>query len=105
MWILFASSKNTLSNGQAKLLQDLALVCNYKATSDLPTWLSELERKELGDFLAAGEKNIEEVDFSAAMPIPEVNLLQKLLGSILGWAGNFPFVLRFFNWLGETCPH
>ena len=97
----FASERNSMTTEQEKMLQDLALVCNYKATSDIPAWLSELERKKLGDFLRTGEKSIEDIDFSVAMPIPEENLIQKILGAALGWAGSFPFVLRFFNWLGD----
>ena len=97
----FASSRNTLTTAQEKILQDLAVVCNYKAISDAPSWLRAEERTKLDAFLRAEEKTREDVDFSTAMPIPEANFMQKLLGAALGWAGNFPFVLRFFNWLGD----
>ncbi len=109
----FASDKNTMNAEQEKMLQDLAQVCNYKATSDTPAWWSVEERKKLREFLQETPQverkgryqfnlNGRIVDFSAAMPIPQAKgLLEKTLGALLGWVGNQQLILRFFSWLGE----
>jgi len=97
----FASDKNVMTSEQEKMLQDLALVCDYKATSDLPSWLHAEERAALNDFFTKTPKTLEETDFSTAMPIPEANFWQETFGHFLGWAGSIPLVLRFFHWLDE----
>ena len=102
----FASSKNTMAGEQENMLQDLALVCNYKATSDLPAWLSETEHSRLKDFLEAAPEitrkghyqfslDSREVDFSTAMNIPQAKtLVQRLIGTLLGWVGSQPLILK-----------
>ena len=97
----FASDKNKLTDEQAKMLQNLALVCDYKATSDIPSWLREKERFELETFLNAKKKMLAEVDFSEAMAIPEANWIEKILGNLLGFLGDIPAIIRFFRWLDE----
>ena len=97
--VYFAADKNTMTSEQREMLQNLALVCNYKATSDLPSWLRAKEKAKMRKFLVAKSKKVDETAFSAAMPIPEANVWQKLFGHFLGWAGNFPLILRFFHWL------
>ena len=97
----FASDRNTMTAEQEKMLQDLALTCDYKATSDLPSWLRAEEYANLEIFLNAKNKALEEVDFSAAMPLPKANWIEKMLGALLGWLGNIPFVMKFFRWLAE----
>ena len=108
----FASAQNTMTTEQEKMLQDLALVCNYKATSDKPNWWTEDERHNLRTFLES-KPNIarkgrytfllgnKEVDFSSAMPIPQATWLQRILGAFLGWAGSQPFILRTLHKLEE----
>jgi alpha-galactosidase len=97
----FASNRNTMTTEQEKILRDLALVCDYKATSDLPAWLSETERAELVEFLDAGKTSLNDVDFSTAMPIPETSFAQEIFGKLLGWLGSFPAVMKLFRWLDE----
>ena len=111
--VYFASDKNMLTDEQERMLQDLALICNFKANSDPPSWLREEDRVKLIKFLQASPKVIKKgryqyllddrkVDFSAAMPIPESKGFgRRALGVILGWGGNSPTVLRFFQWLGN----
>lgn len=111
--VYFASSKNTMTSEQENMLQDLALVCNYKATSDLPTWLNNEERVTLKNFLSASPKIARkgryrfsvagrDVDFSSAMEIPQaITSVQKLMGFLLGWAGNQPMILKITQWLGD----
>ena len=109
----FASDKNTMTNEQGRMLQDLALICNYKAISDLPSWLREKEKRELDTFLQKSPKIVKrgryqyilddrEVDFSTAMPIPKSKGLgYRILSAIFGKAGNSPLILRFLQWLGD----
>ena len=104
----FASDKNTMTAEQAQMLQDLAQVCNYKATSDKPSWWTKDERRALRIFLDNQPKvertgrytftlDNKKVDFSPAMDIPHATWLQRILGALLGWAGSQPFILRTLN--------
>ena len=108
----FASEKNTMTTEQEKLLQDLAQVCNYKATSDKPNWWTATEREKLRSFLTTAPKverktrytftiDKKEVDFSSAMELSQATLFQRLLGVFLSWAGSQPFILRTLNKLDE----
>ncbi len=97
----FASDRNTMTAEQEKMLRDLALVCDYKATSDLPAWLNKTEQSELIEFLNAEKKTLDDVDFSAAMPLPESSFVQEILGKLIGWTGSFPAIMRFLRWLGK----
>lgn len=108
----FASTKNTMTTKQEKMLQDLAQVCNYKATSDKPNWWTETKRENVRSFLeskSAIERkgrytfsvDEKEVDFSPAMPIPQATWLQKIFGALLGWAGSQPFILRALHKLEQ----
>jgi len=105
----FRSQYISMTDEQKRMLQDLALVCNYKATSDLPGWLSADERNSLREFLKSTYSlqqvepykfilNGRQVDFSPAMQLPEKPTgLNALLGSIVGWAGNRGWVLKLLN--------
>jgi len=109
----FRSQQVTLNTEQKQLLQDLALVCNFKATSDLPQWLRANEREQLRAFLEA-EPQIERagryaftidgrrVDFSPAMPLPEPPRGLEALGSaLIGWAGSQRWALKLMDGLGK----
>ena len=105
----FSTAHNTLSAVQKRQLQDLALICAFKATSDLPQWLSEEEKNELHAFLHA-KPDIERtgrytfrlngrgVDFRSAMLLPDppagLDLLKRLA---LGWIGDRPWALKLFR--------
>lgn len=47
----FRSKYNKLNLHEEQLLQDLASITGFKATSDLPQWLNASEKKMLGEFL------------------------------------------------------
>jgi alpha-galactosidase len=109
----FRSQHNALSQEHKRTLADLALVCNFKATSDLPQWLSAEEREELRAFLEA-EPQIErtgrykysidgrEVDFSPAIPLlPPSHGLDALASAFLGWLGNQRWALKIMDSLGK----
>ncbi len=105
----FAEKGNLLSMEQKKLLQDLASICNFKATSDLPEWMTSTERKQLQEFLSVqpGVKqlsrskfllNAQVVDFSSAVCLPEPPTgVNKVNAAVLGWLANRTGVLRMFN--------
>jgi alpha-galactosidase len=105
----FRSKRISLTAEQKRLLQDLALVCGFKATSDLPAWLTAAEKSDLLAFLQAeplierGGRNTfhsdgREVDFSPAMPLPDP---QPVQGAVVSWAANRKFVMRLFDQLGK----
>jgi alpha-galactosidase len=103
--VFFRSIKNTLTPAQIALLQDLARVCGFKATSDLPQWLTSSERTDLREFLTyqptvtrTGRYSFDldgrPVDFSLAMSLPEPPRgLISLISSLANWLGNQAFVL------------
>jgi alpha-galactosidase len=49
--VYFRQRQNLLTEHQLTLLQDLALLCGFQATSDPPGWLTGGEREQLVDFL------------------------------------------------------
>ncbi len=105
----FESRENSLTAEQKKLLQDLALVCEFKATSDLPQWMTKDELDYLGAFLEANPQvsqaaryhfHLDDrmVDFTDAAALPAIPRgLVWIWGAFLSWLGDFPFVLRIFK--------
>jgi len=105
----FASKENSLTPEQKTLLQDLAYICNFKATSELPQWLTTEEREQVERFLNANPQ-IEQLDryvfkldgrvadFSSAVSLPLWPTgLVTLWATVLGWLGSVPFILRFLK--------
>ncbi len=102
----FRSNQCSLSPQQKILLQDLALVCNFKATSDLPQWLSDAEHKQLGGFLEASPVieqtgtytfriNGRDVDFNSAIPLPEPPQgWSAIAGNAFSWLANHEWALK-----------
>ncbi len=105
----FRSVKCSLTPAQKSLLQSLALICNFKATSDLPQWLSKEEREGLRAFLKKqpsinqldGYKfkvDGQQIDFSSALPLPEVPLGWRAVQSTLfGWMANHKWALKIYD--------
>jgi len=111
--VYFRSQHNSMTSEQKDLLKNLALICNFKATSDLPQWLVDGERENLRAFLTA-EPEIKRtgrysfnldghiVDFSSAMPLSTLpHGLNLLMGAILGWLGNQKWMLKLLDRLGK----
>jgi len=111
--VYFRSHNNDLLPVQKRILQDLALVTGFKASSDPPSWLSTEEKQALGKFLEQDPKvkrtgrytfliGNNPVDFSFAMPLPDPpNFPLRGIGSFLGWLANMHWVLRINDWLGR----
>jgi len=105
----FRLKESKLTLDQNAFLQDLAQVCNFKATSDLPQWLTTSERASLREFLVNQPEvertgrysfrlNGREVDFSAAMPLPvPPRGFTALVGAITGWLGSQGWALKLIN--------
>lgn len=105
----FESKENSLTAEQKTLLQELAFVCEFKATSDLPQWMTQEEMNQLRSFLESNPKikqvdqylfHIDDrmVDFTPAASLPAIPTgLIWLWATFLGWLGDFPFVLRIFK--------
>jgi alpha-galactosidase len=91
----FRSRNNALSHEQMACLRDLGSLSHFKATSDIPSWLTPTERRELADFLT-GEPRIEQldrycfridgrqVDFSPLIGLPGPKKFPAKLATALG---------------------
>jgi len=110
--VYFRSTQNQLTPAQKSLLQDLAQISEFKATSDPPSWLSDTERHALRGFLEANPKvervgptsyRIDErlVDFEAYIQLPRFSVLNNLLGWVVGGLGNLPLILRLLDRSGR----
>jgi len=109
----FRSQHTSMTDEQKRMLQDLAQVCKFKATSDIPQWLSTGVREELRAFLDARPEIVRTgrntftidgclIDFSPAMPLPKPpHGMAALARTLLGWLGNQGFVMRVLNRLGK----
>lgn len=105
----FSSRGNNLSPEQKRFLQDLALICEFKATSDLPQKLDSEEREELRRFLENEPKAIQtgrysfelaerKVDFSDLLSLPSpARGLDRLQSSVMSWLASQPWALRLFD--------
>ena len=105
----FVTKENSLAESHKTQLQDLALICDFKATSDLPQWMTPQERENVRAFLNAetDSKQISRyvyqldnriVDFSSAVEIPKPPTgFAALWGAFLGWLGDWKFVLRIMK--------
>lgn len=110
----FAERENGLTKEQKKLLQDLALVCNFKATSDMPQWMTNEEREQLRSFLTSKpavrqvdryiyQLDGRRIDFSSAISLPEPPKgLISIWAAILGWLGSNQSVLKIIKIMDDA---
>jgi hypothetical protein len=107
--VYFRSRQNALTPEQKTLLQDLAQVAGFKATSDVPAWLTEAERVALREYLETspqmkktgkykyqiGER---EVDFSPFIGMPPLPGFPKnIWGALIGELANVPALMKIFD--------
>jgi alpha-galactosidase len=101
----FRSRRCSLDPSQKRVLRDLASICGYKATSDIPGWLEPPERSDLLEFLASRPRvertgrytftlDSRPVDFSPAVHLPRP---MRLAGALVGWLAGRPAVLRLYD--------
>ncbi|MGB8213959.1 MAG: glycoside hydrolase family 36 protein [Anaerolineales bacterium] len=105
----FRTKLNNLTGEQKALLQDLARIADFKATSDIPVWLVESERAGLRAFLEDSprvqkinrtyyEINGRRVDFSdwTSLP-PQPNAPSNILGAIIGGLADLPATMKLLD--------
>ena len=107
--VYFRSRQNALTPEQKTLLQDLAQVAGFKATSDVPAWLTEAERVALREYLETspqmkktgkykhqiGER---EVDFSPFIGMPPLPGFPKnIWGALIGELANVPALMKIYD--------
>jgi alpha-galactosidase len=110
----FARRGNSLTTEQKRALQDLALICGFRATSELPQWLTAKECEELRAFLKDKHKAVQTgryafkigkrlVDFSdlVGLPAPATGL-ESLESAVMGWLADQPWALRIFDRMGKN---
>ena len=110
----FVTRENSLAESHKTQLQDLALICDFKATSDLPQWMTPQDRENVHAFLVAetDSKQISRyvyqlddriVDFSSAVELPHPPTgFAALWGAFLGWLGDWKFVLQIIKMLDDN---
>lgn len=109
----FRSQRCSLSIQEKSLLQDLGTITGFKATSDLPSWWTPEERRQVRAWLESRPKvkrtgrytfkiGDRSVDFSPFIEMPPAARgLQKWQGELFGWLGSQPFVLRLLDKNGK----
>ena len=112
--VYFRSRQNNLTPEQKSLLQDLAEVSHFKATSDIPAWLTDAEREALREFLESRPKVQKtgrdsyriadrDVNFAPHIGMPSLpDVFTNLQGSILGRLANVPALMNVFDKLGRN---
>ena len=110
----FTEKGNSMTAGQKRLLQDLTLACNFKATSDLPQWMTSAERESLRAYLmetptvtrldrARFQLDDRVVDFSPALSMPPLPTgVDKFMSGLLGWLGSQPVALNTLKVLDDA---
>jgi alpha-galactosidase len=107
----FRTRLDDLTSEQKQLLQDLAQIAEFKATSDVPAWLTESERAALRAFLERRpslrktDRTSYEIDgrgvvFSAQTGLPALpGPLTNLMGALVGGLAGVPFLMKIFDGL------
>jgi alpha-galactosidase len=111
--VYFRSIECDLTPEQKDLLRSLALICGFKATSDLPQWLSEPERASLAAFLAAtphieqaGARDFRvdgrDLDYRTAMELAHgPSGWEAVKSAGLAWLADHRWALRLDHELGK----
>ncbi len=107
--VYFRSRQSNLTPEEKSLLEDMAYICNFKATSDIPAWLTDSERYSLREFLEStpevhrtGRTTYQigdhEVDFDLHISIPSLpGTFANLQGAFIGTLANNPLVMKVFE--------
>ena len=110
----FRSVECALTSEQKSLVKALCLICGFKSSSDLPQWLTAVERRELETFLRSASRVEQtgryryriagqEVDFSESVELPAApNGLDSLASAFMGWLSNQGWALRAFDALSKN---
>jgi alpha-galactosidase len=111
--VYFRSRQNQLTPEQRTQLQDLAQIAGFKATSDIPAWLTSDERAALREYIQANPRvekigryayqlGTRQVDFASTIQMPPLpGLSSKFSGAIIGNLANVPFLMKIFDAIGH----
>jgi len=111
--VYFTSRQNSLSLEQKSLLQNLAQICNFKGTSDIPSWLTAAERQSLHVFLETTPEirrvgrttfQIDDhlLDYESHIGMPSLpNAISYILGEIVSRLADLPLVMRLFEFYSD----
>ncbi len=91
----FRSLHNALTRKQKESLRDVGFLSHFKATSDIPAWLTPSEHRELEVFLTADPHIVQntrycfqidgrKVDFTSIIPLPSQKNFPTKLALLLG---------------------
>jgi len=111
--IYFRRAQTSLTDEQRSLLQDLGRAAGFRATSDVPAWLSAEERQALKTYFET-EPEVERtgrtafriggraVDFAPHINLPPLpGFFTRLEGALVGGLASVPIVMRTFDALGQ----
>jgi alpha-galactosidase len=109
----FQSAECSLTPDQKRLLRQMALICGFRATSDLPQWLTRDEDQELTAFLTTtpvivqtGPRSFridgDDLDYGNALALAApATGLRALQGSVIGWLADQGLALWLNNRLAR----
>jgi alpha-galactosidase len=107
--VYFHSQNIQLTDQQKNQLINLAQICEFKAISDLPSWLSDTEYNNLRSFLVSeptikynGNYNFlingSSYDYSKSILFPpKLSWFEKIVQYVVGNLANLPIVLIIFD--------
>ena len=103
--VYFRTRLLSLDESQKRILQETARRCNFRATSDVPKWMTKEERAALRAFLEETplpprrvlSNPFDGMPDSVLQPDSPPDALSRGLGAALGAVSNLSFVLRA-NW-------
>ncbi len=106
--LYFRSRETTLTDRQKQMLQDLGRITGFKATSDLPEWLSNEDHAALRGFLQESNSikrtgrstfiiDGREVNFDSALDIPPHASLGNPSWAFVRWGSDQPWILNLVN--------
>jgi len=107
--VYFQSHNNSLTHQQKDLLKNLAEISEFKATSDLPSWLTTTERQELQTFLVSdpiikycGQYNYLingiKCDYSEFIEFPKpLGWFETVVQFVIKNLANLPITLKIFD--------
>jgi hypothetical protein len=102
--VYFATRDHSLTPQQAQALKDLATLCDFKATSDLPDHLTPAEFSDLSAYFTTSQPQNNLLHYHKqnpnlldvpTQPIGVALLLRELLGAL----GNQPVALKILGYL------
>lgn len=112
--VYFSQHGNNLRVEQRILLKYLAQICQFRATSELPQWLSNEDIIRLKGFLAEETDvqrtgnysflvNGKEIDFASVIPLAQPLTGIKGIGrNLFCWIANHTWALKFINWQSQS---